>query len=146
MEKNVNNDSICEKAVGVDYELLTTLKDRLNFTYELIEVDGSNYNKLFHDLISEKYDLAIGGLTMTNARRKILQFSSVLKFEPIAFMFIYRKPFLKNFVLLHAVSFDMKILLAVTHWVVVLFLYFFNKYGNNGNGTLSVPKLFLVSI
>ena len=146
MEKNVNNDSICEKAVGVDYELLTTLKDRLNFTYELIEVDGSNYNKLFHDLISEKYDLAIGGLTMTNARRKILQFSSVLKFEPIAFMFMYRKPFLKNFVLLHAVSFDMKILLAVTHWVVVLFLYFFNKCGNNGNGTLSVSKLFLLSI
>ena len=100
----IDNSTSCTKAQGADFELLTTLTRRLNFNVELIEVPGRSYDDLFDGLKGEKYDLAIGGLSMTNPRRQVLQFSDVLKFEKIIFGYVYQTSFLKKVVGVFSVS------------------------------------------
>lgn len=91
-----NEGNFCEKAIGIELDLLTAMSEALNFKFQLIESRNQSYRNLILDLIEDKFDFAIGGLSMTIKRREYLQFTDVFNFEDIALIFYYKKSFLAS--------------------------------------------------
>jgi hypothetical protein len=140
----IDGTVLCQDAIGSEYRLLMALSEELNFTFELIEAPNRSYDRLFDGVASESYDFAIGGLSVTNARRKVLQFSDVIKFETISFTFVYEMPFLKRIIFFSYVSRGVKIALTGFGSFFTLSLFLLLKY-HDRNPNLSLIKTFLVS-
>ena len=136
----VNGTTVCTNAIGSEYELLKSLSDSLNFTYLLIEASNSSYDSLFGGLISEQYDFGIGGLSVTTHRLEIFQFSSVIKFEDVAFMFHNTHPLLQGTSFFKMISTELQALILLTQVIITLFLYWVIK--SNSTLTISFVKIF----
>ena len=128
----VKSNGVCEEAIGSEYELLKTVSGKMNFTYELIEAPNRSYDALINGLVSGQYDMAIGGISITNSRREILQFSIVLRFEDLAFMFVYKRPFrLKIFYFSGVFNLKFWASKAVGVFSLATIVYFVAKYFND---------------
>ena len=73
---------------------------------------NSSYISILDSLFHGEYDFAIGGVSLTNSRRQAVQFGSVLRFEDVAFMYNYDRPFYKQLFLLNAI-FNHKIFISI---------------------------------
>jgi ABC-type amino acid transport substrate-binding protein len=139
-----NGMVVCDEAVGSEYQLLVTLSEALNFTFILFEIPNNSYDKLFDDIRLGSYDLAIGGMSVTNSRRKIVHFSDVIKFENIAFSFVYKMSFFKRMFFLHYISSGVKLAFNITVSCLALFIFLTLKLANR-NSNYSFVKIWTVS-
>jgi hypothetical protein len=144
-KKNIIDGMVlCQDAIGSEYQLLETLSEALNFTFELIEAPNRSYDRLIDAIASESFDFAIGGLSITNPRRKISQFSDVVHFETITFTFIYKIPFFKRIIFFTYVSRGLKIALAGLPCFFTLLIFLLLKY-HDRNPNVSLITTWLVS-
>jgi hypothetical protein len=140
----IDGTVLCQDAIGSEYQLLLSLSEALNFTFELIEIPNRFYDRLFDAIASESYDFAIGGLSITNPRRKVLEFSDVVNFETISFTFVYKIPFFKRIIFFTYVSRGLKIALAGLPCFFTLLIFLLLKY-HDRNPNLSLITTWLVS-
>ena len=138
----VNNITLCEKALGSEFLLLHTLSQHLNFTYQLIEAPSDHYDILVNHVILKHADFAIGGVSVTNRRLKILKFTDVLRFEPFGLLYLSQKSFFSKLF-----DYELKNLILEMFFLVVMFLLsllvtLINKWC--AGCKLSVEDIFLV--
>lgn len=137
----IENITYCLAASGTEYELLLSTSVKLNFTFQLIEIQNQSYRVLLHELVDGRYDLAIGGLSVTFNRLQKLQFGDVVRFEKVVFAFPTRFHFKLNFFIFMDTNF--KLLLIVVTSIVITIMCFILKYLNKNR--VSFLKIFLVS-
>lgn len=136
---------ICTKAVGSEYDLVSTLSEVLNFTFRLIEAPSQNYNRLIHGLEQENFDFGIGGLSMTKDRFKNLRFSGVIRFDNLAVMFRHEKPLYLRVLSYQLFSFNLNLLLGATTFTLTLVVFLLIKCASN-KSKMSFLTIFMVSI
>ncbi|KAJ3641572.1 hypothetical protein Zmor_028074 [Zophobas morio] len=140
----VNNITLCEKALGSEFLLLHTLSQHLNFTYQLIEAPSDHYDILVDHVILKHADFAIGGVSVTNRRLKILKFTDVLRFEPFGLLYLSQKSFFSKLF-----DYELKNLILEMFFLVVMFLLsllvtLINKWC--AGCKLSVEDIFLIFV
>jgi hypothetical protein len=136
---------LCEDAIGLEYDLLTTLSYILNFTYDLIESPNRSYDTLFNGLILEDYDFAVGGLSVSSWRQKLFPFSSVIMFEQLACIFNNQRPFSLSSGYLNVLKTDVQIAIITVTGFVALVTFLIIRFCN-GNSSLPYIKILKVSL
>jgi ABC-type amino acid transport substrate-binding protein len=136
---------ICSKAEGSEYELLRTLGEILNFTYELVQVPNQTFIHVFNGITLGDFDFGIGGLTITNERGKFVQYSKPIRFADISLMFTYKKSFYMNLLSYLNYKFNLNAFTSAAIFFSALLLFLFLKYIDTESkpsfGTvLMVPK------
>jgi hypothetical protein len=140
-----NGETVCETPLGVEVEILKILSEKMNFTYQLFEIE-ENYSKLF-DLLGEgRYDFAIGGLSLTPERFSKVQFSAAFRIEYIAATFYYQTPVsFIVFMLLLPFPAGIWVGLVLSILLMTLLFYYMAKF-NKTNPKLSLFSTFKVKI
>ncbi|KAJ3641580.1 hypothetical protein Zmor_028082 [Zophobas morio] len=92
--------------------------------FKLIHAPYVSFDGVIKELVFRNFDFGIGGLTITYDRYKKLQFSSVLMYEKLGFMFVYQKSFLKKLFTfqLFAINISVTILATLLVFSVSVFL------------------------
>lgn len=139
-KSKVAKTTICNEAIGSEYQLLATLSRALNFSFQLIEATDQSYRPLIEGLVSGKFDFGIGGLSMTSKRRKKVQFSCVIRFEKLGVIFIYQKPLYQRLLYYESFNLNVNICLVAVGLSLTLLIYLMTKYSKS-NAELSFLTL-----
>lgn len=137
--QKISNQSLCINATGTDYQLLLSTSLKLNFSFQLIEIQNESYKTLMEELIKGHFDLAIGGLSVTFNRLQKLQFGDVIRFEEIVFSFPHSH-YSKTLIFEKE---EIQILLFFIIFIVTIIMCFILKYLNRG--IISYSRIFMVS-
>lgn len=138
--QRISNVTFCMDATGLEYQLLLSTSRKLNFTFQLIEIQNQSYKTLIDGLVNGLYDLAIGGLSVTPPRLQKLQFGNIIRFEKIILSFSNFFFFKSSFFLIMG-DFLGVALLSLTILVAIM-AFFILKCNNNSN--ISLITLFFV--
>ncbi|KAJ3641567.1 hypothetical protein Zmor_028069 [Zophobas morio] len=140
----VNNITLCKKAIGSEFLLLQTLSQYLNFTYQLIEAPSDHYEVLINQVILKHADFAIGGVSVTNRRLKILKFTDVLRFEPFGLLYLPQKSYLSKLFDYELKNLILEIFLLVVMFLLSLLVTLISKWYTGCK--LSVENIFMIFV